>query len=81
MSWLSRIYSSGSFGFRESETKASVSSVDTLSKMRQTLRHFLYETYTRTRIDQLFNIIIGESPAWVFIFQPILLPLFVSPCV
>lgn len=58
MSWLCRIYSSGSFGFRESENKASPSSSDTLFKMRQTLRHFLYETYTRTRIDQLFNIII-----------------------
>lgn len=58
MGWLSRIYSSGSFGFRESENKSTVSSVETLSKMKQTLRYFLYETYTRTRIDQLFNIII-----------------------
>lgn len=58
MGWLSRIYSSGSFGFRESENKETHSTVETLSKMKQTLRHFLYETYTRTRIDQLFNIII-----------------------
>lgn len=60
MGWLSRIYSSGSLGFQESENKACVSTSETLSKMKQTLRHFLYETYTRTRIDQLFNIIIGR---------------------
>lgn len=24
------------------------------------LKHLLYESYTRTRIDQLFNIIIGK---------------------
>ena len=31
----------------------------TLASVRQRLAHFLYETYTKARIDQLWNIIIG----------------------
>ena len=31
----------------------------TLDSFRQRLAHFLYETYTKARIDQLWNIIIG----------------------
>ena len=31
----------------------------TLASFRQRLAHFLYETYTKARIDQLWNIIIG----------------------
>lgn len=29
------------------------------------LKHLLYESYTRTRIDQLFNIIIGKINSYL----------------
>jgi anaphase-promoting complex subunit 2 len=51
MGWLTKIYSSSDV----------IQNVDaSLAKFRQKLKHLLYETYTRTRIEQLFNIIIGN---------------------
>lgn len=50
MGWLSRIYSSSESNKPEVEAS--------LNKFKQKLKHLLFETYTRTRIDQLFNIII-----------------------
>ena len=73
MGWLTRIYEgyseepsqpltpvspSNSNAMNDFELKPNSSK--TLNKLQQTLTHFLYETYTRTRIDQLFNIIIGK---------------------
>lgn len=55
MNWLIRIYSGGS-----SKMVALSDEVrNAINKFKQKLSHFLYETYTRMRIDQLFNIIIG----------------------
>lgn len=54
MSWLTRIYCAGS-------AKPPINDPfikDTIEKFKQKLNCFLYETYTRIRIDQLFNIII-----------------------
>ncbi|KAK9499694.1 hypothetical protein O3M35_002696 [Rhynocoris fuscipes] len=47
--WLTRLYSSG---------PESPSTREKLDTFKRKLRHLLYETYTKTRIDQLFNIII-----------------------
>ncbi|XP_073975061.1 anaphase promoting complex subunit morula isoform X2 [Rhodnius prolixus] len=47
--WLTRLYSSGP----ECPTTK-----EKLNTFKHKLHHLLYETYTRTRIDQLFNIII-----------------------
>lgn len=55
MSWLIRIYSGG-FSKVVSLTNQTRSAID---KFKQKLSHFLYETYTRFRIEQLFDIIIG----------------------
>ncbi|CAH1389815.1 unnamed protein product [Nezara viridula] len=56
--WLTRLYSSGP----ESPTLK-----EKLNVFKQKLKHLLYETYTRLRIDQLFTIIIDypESEAAV----------------
>ncbi|XP_046467554.1 anaphase-promoting complex subunit 2 [Neodiprion pinetum] len=54
MSWLTRIYSGGS----SKSPSLSSKTRETINKFKYKLSHFLYETYTRTRIDQLFNIII-----------------------
>lgn len=54
LSWLTRIYSGGS-----SKSEALTDEIrDTIIKFKRKLSHYLYETYTRIRIDQLFNIII-----------------------
>ncbi|XP_063235866.1 anaphase-promoting complex subunit 2 [Bacillus rossius redtenbacheri] len=56
MGWLSRVYC-------DSDNHVSTQVMD---KFRQKLLHLLYETYTRTLIDQIFNIIIEypeSSPA------------------
>lgn len=50
--WLSHIYGGNSSVVAENSQK-------TINKFEQKLSHLLYETYTRTRIEQLFNIIIG----------------------
>lgn len=55
MSWLIRIYSGG-FSKVVSLTNQTRNAID---KFKQKLSHFLYETYTRFRIEQLFDIIIG----------------------
>jgi len=49
MGWLTHVYSENAASTRSS-----------IKKFHQKISHFLYETYTRTRIEQLFNIIIGE---------------------
>ncbi|KAL6425217.1 hypothetical protein ACFW04_009458 [Cataglyphis niger] len=54
MSWLIRIYSGG---FSKTET-LSDEIRNAINKFKQKLSHFLYETYTRIRINHLFNIII-----------------------
>ncbi|XP_048265921.1 anaphase-promoting complex subunit 2 isoform X2 [Bombus terrestris] len=54
MSWLIRIYSGG-FSKVVSLTNQTRNAID---KFKQKLSHFLYETYTRFRIEQLFDIII-----------------------
>lgn len=55
MSWLIRVYSGGF-----SKTVALSDEVrSAINKFKQKLSHFLYETYTKIRIDHLFNIIIG----------------------
>lgn len=55
MSWLIRIYSGG-FSKIVSLTDQTRNAID---KFKQKLSHFLYETYTKFRIEQLFDIIIG----------------------
>lgn len=54
MSWLIRIYSGGfsKITFLSDQTRTAI------DKFKQKLSHFLYETYTRFRIEQLFDIII-----------------------
>ncbi|XP_021926586.1 anaphase-promoting complex subunit 2 isoform X2 [Zootermopsis nevadensis] len=47
MGWLTHIYNVNA-----------VSTQSSIKKFHQKISHFLYETYTRTRIEQLFNIII-----------------------
>ncbi|XP_075228750.1 anaphase promoting complex subunit morula isoform X2 [Lycorma delicatula] len=65
MSWLARIYSSGIDGGGDTSNYSSKIALQSsqmaevsLNKFKQKLQHLLYETYTRTRIEQLFNIII-----------------------
>ncbi|XP_043268898.1 anaphase-promoting complex subunit 2 [Venturia canescens] len=53
LSWLTRIFSGGS-----SKSVTVTERIRTLYKFKRKLSHYLYETYTRIRIDQLFNIII-----------------------
>ena len=53
MLWIRLIYSAETVGVACSDEINA-----TLANFRQRLAHFLYETYTRSRIDQLFNIII-----------------------
>jgi anaphase-promoting complex subunit 2 len=47
MGWLTHVYNENAASTRSS-----------IKKFHQKISHFLYETYTRTRIEQLFNIII-----------------------
>ncbi|XP_026670308.1 anaphase-promoting complex subunit 2 [Ceratina calcarata] len=54
VSWLIRIYSGG-FSKIVSLSDQTRNAID---KFKQKLSHFLYETYTRFRIEQLFDIII-----------------------
>ncbi|XP_011351715.1 anaphase-promoting complex subunit 2 isoform X2 [Ooceraea biroi] len=54
MSWLIRIYSGG---FAKTVTLTDQVR-NAINKFKQKLSHFLYETYTKIRIDHLFNIII-----------------------
>ncbi|XP_015433564.1 PREDICTED: anaphase-promoting complex subunit 2 [Dufourea novaeangliae] len=54
MSWLIRVYSGG-FSKIISLSEQTRNAID---KFKQKLSHFLYETYTRFRIEQLFDIII-----------------------
>ncbi|XP_015589279.1 anaphase-promoting complex subunit 2 [Cephus cinctus] len=54
MNWLTRIYSGGS----SKSVALSQPIREAISKFKQKLLHFLYETYTKIRIEQLFNIII-----------------------
>ncbi|XP_076171887.1 anaphase promoting complex subunit morula [Ptiloglossa arizonensis] len=54
MSWLIRVYSGG---FSKTAS-LSDETRNTIEKFKQKLSHFLYETYTRFRIEQLFDIII-----------------------
>lgn len=54
VSWLIRIYSGG-FSKIVSLSEQTRNAID---KFKQKLSHFLYETYTRFRIEQLFDIII-----------------------
>jgi len=49
MGWLHRVY--GDFSDDEDVLELEVS--------KKKLLHFLYETYTKTRVDEFFNIIIG----------------------
>ncbi|KAL2734441.1 anaphase-promoting complex subunit 2 isoform X2 [Vespula squamosa] len=54
MNWLIRIYSGGF-----SKTVSLSDDIrDAVIKFKRKLSHYLYESYTRIRIDQLFNIII-----------------------
>ncbi|RZF40821.1 hypothetical protein LSTR_LSTR003331 [Laodelphax striatellus] len=52
MGWLMKIYN------QEADTSCNESIQKSIFKFKQKLMHFMYETYTKTRIDQLFNIII-----------------------
>lgn len=54
MNWLIRIYSGGSSRSLSLDHKVR----NTINTFKQKLSYFLYETYTRVRIDQLFNIVI-----------------------
>ncbi|XP_074113852.1 anaphase promoting complex subunit morula [Cotesia typhae] len=54
MSWLKRIYSGGS-----SKTETLSENIrEAILKFKRKLSHYLYETYTKIRIEQLFDIII-----------------------
>jgi hypothetical protein len=55
MGWLIHVYSGNA-----APTQSSI------RKFHQKISHFLYETYTRTRIEQLFNIIIGEFMLYIY---------------
>ncbi|XP_078038091.1 anaphase promoting complex subunit morula [Augochlora pura] len=54
MSWLIRVYSGGFSKI----ISLSDQTQNAINKFKQKLSHFLYETYTRFRIEQLFDIII-----------------------
>ncbi|XP_001605994.1 anaphase-promoting complex subunit 2 [Nasonia vitripennis] len=54
MNWLIRIYSGGSSRSISLDYKVR----NAINTFKQKLSYFLYETYTRVRIEQLFNIII-----------------------
>ncbi|KAJ8670804.1 hypothetical protein QAD02_002063 [Eretmocerus hayati] len=54
MSWLVRIYAGGSSRCSSLEPRQR----DAVNTFKQKLSYFMYETYTRQRIDQLFNIVI-----------------------
>jgi anaphase-promoting complex subunit 2 len=54
MNWLVRIYSGGSSRSMSLDYKVR----NAINTFKQKLSYFLYETYTRVRIDQLFNIVI-----------------------
>lgn len=54
MSWLTRIYCEGSSKPPPDDKNIQ----NAISKFKQKLSYFLYHTYTKLRIDQLFNIII-----------------------
>ncbi|XP_029034736.2 anaphase-promoting complex subunit 2 [Osmia bicornis bicornis] len=54
MNWLIRIYSGGSSKIVSLNDQTR----NAIEKFKQKLSHFLYETYTRFRIEQLFDIII-----------------------
>lgn len=54
MSWIRLIYMSSQHGLSAMDIKTNSS----LKLFRRRLCHHLYEIYTRTRIDQLFNIIV-----------------------
>lgn len=82
MSWLIRVYSGGfsKIVSLSDETR------DAIDKFKQKLSHFLYETYTKFRIEQLFDIIIGillsikretyELRMFIFIFVLFVVVLF-----
>ena len=57
LSWLVRIYSGSS-----EPTIIPQKTTDAIETFKQKLQHFMHETYTKVRIEQLFNIII-EYPA------------------
>ena len=52
MRWLRLVYSPSPFLYEEPRTKACVAT------FHHRLRNYLYEVYTETRIEQLFNVII-----------------------
>lgn len=54
VNWLTRIYSGGSSKSMSLDFKIQ----NAINTFKQKLCYFLYETYTRIRIDQLFNIVI-----------------------
>ena len=54
MNWLTRIYSGGS----SKSVTLNYKVQNAINTFKQKLSYFLYETYTRIRIDQLFNIVI-----------------------
>lgn len=54
MSWLTRIYCAGSSKPPPDDKNIQ----NAISKFKQKLSYYLYHSYTRLRIDQLFNIII-----------------------
>ena len=62
MGWVSMLYSSAPLSIPKSNTPHRLQNNDgsgnILTSFRQRMCHFLYETYTRARIEQLFNIII-----------------------
>jgi hypothetical protein len=57
MGWLIHVYSGNA-----------ASTQSSIKRFHQKISHFLYETYTRTRIEQLFNIIIGEFMLYIYIY-------------
>ncbi|XP_046971719.1 anaphase-promoting complex subunit 2 [Vanessa cardui] len=54
MSWLTRIYCAGSSKPPSDDKNI----LNAISKFKQKLSYYLYHSYTKLRIDQLFNIII-----------------------
>lgn len=52
MGWLRKVYGNHPAATNDLELQVS----------KQKLLHFLYETYTKTRVDEFFNIIIGKYP-------------------
>jgi anaphase-promoting complex subunit 2 len=51
MGWLRKVYGNHPAATNDLEIQVS----------KQKLLHFLYETYTKTRVDEFFNIIIGKN--------------------